>query len=218
MTADGLAESPARGAGRQLAHILSVCDRELGEVGRRGHLFAWLRSPEAGTEGWLPVDAYYPRARLVVLYRARRGPHDQLYRERIPQHGLRLLELTPSDVGATAVGVERAVAERLATLAPASESEEAAPARKVRWPTARNVRWPSFGRLRPSSGRTEPEAEPKPRVPTTAVERGSRFVTSHRGAMPVRTRESPAIGIVVGLGLLLLLAVAAAYVASVLGG
>ena len=47
--------------------ILSMCDRLLGEVGRRHHMFAWLRAPGAGAGEWLAVDAYYPRARLVVM-------------------------------------------------------------------------------------------------------------------------------------------------------
>ena len=47
-------------------------------------MFAWLRAPGAGADEWLAVDAYYPRARLVVMCRSRPGPHDSLYRELVP--------------------------------------------------------------------------------------------------------------------------------------
>src|SRR3982074_794092 len=113
MTADGLAgELSGRSTRTEFDHIVSLCDRQLGEPGRRGHLFTWLRPPGAGAEGGLRVDAYYPRHRLVVLYRAQSGPHDELYRELIPKHGLRLLELTPGDIGRTPAGAQRAPAPR----------------------------------------------------------------------------------------------------------
>jgi len=67
--------------------ILSMCDDLLGEVGRRDHIFAWLRAPGAAADEWLPVDAYYPRARLVVICRSASRPHDAVYRELVPAHG-----------------------------------------------------------------------------------------------------------------------------------
>src|SRR5262245_64749327 len=75
--------------------ILAICDRLLDGVGRRRHMFAWLRAPGAGAGAWLAVDAYYPRARLVVMCRSETDPHDALYRELIPAHGLGLLMLDP---------------------------------------------------------------------------------------------------------------------------
>src|SRR5690242_18930911 len=101
MTAEHLAEdvrSPEQdrdGARRGLpaATILAMCDRVLGEVGRRRHMFAWLRVPGSASDEWLLVDAYYPRARLVVMCRAAPGPHDGIYREQVPALWLVLLTL-----------------------------------------------------------------------------------------------------------------------------
>ena len=69
--------------------ILDLCDRQLGEPGRRDHVFTWLRAPGGAAEDWLPVDAYYPAHRLVVVC----GEPDPLYSELVPAHGLRLLAL-----------------------------------------------------------------------------------------------------------------------------
>jgi hypothetical protein len=108
MTADSPAQStrepvPGRSDRAELGlpapTILSMCDHLLGEVGRRHHMFAWLRAPGAGAGEWLAVDAYYPRARLVVMCRSSPGPHDALYRELVPAHGLGLLTLDPPALG-----------------------------------------------------------------------------------------------------------------------
>jgi hypothetical protein len=108
MTADSPAQSarepvPGRSDRAELGlpapTILSMCDHLLGEVGRRHHMFAWLRAPGAGTGEWLAVDAYYPRARLVVMCRSSPGPHDALYRELVPAHGLGLMTLDPPLLG-----------------------------------------------------------------------------------------------------------------------
>jgi hypothetical protein len=96
--------------------ILAMCDRLLGEVGRRRHMFSWLRVPGSGSEEWLPVDAYYPRARLVVICRTARGPHDGLYRDQVPAHGLGLLTLDPSLMGDDEEAVEAALAARIFDL------------------------------------------------------------------------------------------------------
>ena len=75
----------------------AMCDRMLGEPGRRQHLFAWLQAPDAGAEQWLAVDAYYPASRLVVVCRADPpGPDDHaLPASSCRAHGLRLLQLDP---------------------------------------------------------------------------------------------------------------------------
>jgi hypothetical protein len=96
--------------------ILAMCDRLLGEVGRRRHMFSWLRAPGADSETWLPVDAYYPRARLVVICRTAPRPHDGLYREQVPAHGLGLLTLDPSLMGDDEAAVEAALAARIFDL------------------------------------------------------------------------------------------------------
>jgi hypothetical protein len=96
--------------------ILAMCDRLLGEVGRRGHMFSWLRAPGAASGEWLPVDAYYPRARLVVMCRTAGGPHDGLYREQIPAHGLGLLRLDPEVLGEDPEAVETELAAKIFDL------------------------------------------------------------------------------------------------------
>jgi len=95
--------------------VLDLCDRILGELGRRGHMFTWLRAPGADREDWLAVDAYYPANKLVVLWREQPSPDDHLYAELIPNHGLRLLELEPELLGPNA---ELALREMLAALGP----------------------------------------------------------------------------------------------------
>ncbi len=102
--------------GLPAAEILAMCDRVLGEVGRRRHMFAWLRVPGSAAEEWLPVDAYYPRARLVVICHDAPGPHDGLYRELVPAHGLGLLTLNPDILGDDAAAVEAALAAKIFDL------------------------------------------------------------------------------------------------------
>ena len=93
-----------------------MCDQLLGEVGRRHHMFTWLRAPAADTGDWLPVDAYYPRARLVVMCRSRPGPYDALYRELVPAHGLGLLTLDPAALGNDREEVRKTLAARFSKL------------------------------------------------------------------------------------------------------
>jgi hypothetical protein len=95
------------------ASILAICDRLLDEVGRRRHMFAWLRLPGAATGEWLAVDAYYPRAQLVVMCRSETDPHEALYRELIPAHGLGLLMLDPDALGDDLDGVRATFAAKL---------------------------------------------------------------------------------------------------------
>ena len=96
--------------------ILSMCDRLLGEVGRRHHMFSWLRAPGAGAREWLAVDAYYPRARLVVMCRRQPAPHDSVYRELVPAHGLGLLTLDPPVLGNDRDAVEATLAAKIFDL------------------------------------------------------------------------------------------------------
>ncbi len=104
------------------AEILSACDRILGEVGRRQHMFGWLRLPDAPADEWLAVDAYYPGNRVVV---ACSGQHDALLSELVPAHGLRLLLVDPEDPAA----VRPRLAELPAVKRPVDEpsSERAVP-------------------------------------------------------------------------------------------
>jgi len=95
------------------AYVVSLCDRILGRTALRGHRFPFL----VGDSGRrLPVDAYYPELNLVVEYRERqhteavpffdrrvtvsgiprglqRARYDQLRRDVLPKHGIRVVEL-----------------------------------------------------------------------------------------------------------------------------
>ena len=95
-----------------------MCDHLLGEAGRRHHMFTWLRAPGASTGEWLAVDAYYPRARLVVMCGSRPGAHDALYRELVPAHGLGLLTLDPAVLGNDREAVRQTLAAKFFDLEP----------------------------------------------------------------------------------------------------
>lgn len=113
------------------AYVLNLCDRVLGEASSRQHRFDWLLGDpgRSGRRVRLPVDGYWPVANLVVEYRERqhglpvphfdkpevltvsgvhRGLQRALYDARrndlIPQHGIRLVVVTPADLDATAAG------------------------------------------------------------------------------------------------------------------
>lgn len=113
------------------AYVIGMCDETLGEEGRRQHRFDWLLGDPGASGGRvrLPVDAYYPEHNLVVEYRERqhdepvahfdkpdrltvsgvhRGDQRRLYDERrealIPEHGLRLVIIRPSDLAADSRG------------------------------------------------------------------------------------------------------------------
>ena len=106
------------------AEAFDLCDRIVGEPSWRQHFFAWLRAPEAPREQWLPVDAYYPGHRLVIVWRPEPGPNDDLYRELVPAHGMRLLELTPAKIAGDRQEAER----RLRALLRAARAAATAPA------------------------------------------------------------------------------------------
>ncbi len=114
--------------------ILSICDRLLGEVGRRHHMFGWLKAPGAGAGEWLAVDAYYPRARLVVMCRSEPGPNDAVYRDLIPAHGLGLLTLDPPALGNNREAVTATLAAKVFDLerVPRPRQRPARPAMAIR--------------------------------------------------------------------------------------
>jgi len=171
--------------------ILSMCDSLLGEAGRRHHMFTWLRAPGAGAGEWLAVDAYYPRARLVVICRSGEpGPHDSLYRELIPAHGLGLLTLDPAALGSDRETVEAALAAKFFDLEHV--------ARERSRPSATRSRGPQPGPAGPGDRQPRP-AGSAVRQPGPAPE-----------WTPVKVEHTPvARGFVQGLGILAGLAFAA---------
>jgi hypothetical protein len=177
---DAVPGSPA------LPAILAMCDRVVGEMGRRSHLFSWLRAPGSGPEEWLAVDAYYPAHRLVVVCREDPSASDYLYAELVPAHGLRLLELTPAELGAggdTAelpdlASAEQALRGRIAELdlpprrVPGHELEQDEP-----------VRDGAMARVAASLAQaTLPDVfEPQPSAArTAATERAARYVAARK--------------------------------------
>ncbi len=141
MTADGPAQEIATGV------ILEMCDKLLGEVGRRSHRFSWLRAPGGVADAWLPVEAYYPRHRLVVICHSERAPYDHLFAQLVPQHGLRLLEFAPAELGADPAIAEQLLGRMIARL-PEPPGRE--PAEEVRPRAARAPRVALAARGRPA--------------------------------------------------------------------
>lgn len=101
-------------------YVIDLCDEVLGAKASRQHKFDFLRGD--GTSGrMLPVDAYYPEFNLVVEYRERqhtesvalfdkkatvsgvsrgeqRRIYDQRRRDVLPKHGIKLVEISYSDL------------------------------------------------------------------------------------------------------------------------
>ncbi len=156
--------------------LLDLCDRTLGEISRRDHLFGWLRAPAA--DGWLPVDAYYPGNRLVVLCRDSPNGGDEAIDERVREHGLRLLRLAPGELKGDSAEVETALRRRLQALGPAPPRPRAVPLDPGPGAVARTV---------VALAQRDPPRQPRrlpPRPPVTpprqAITRGTEFVAARR--------------------------------------
>jgi len=164
--------------------ILALCDRVLGEIGRRSHLFSWLRAPGAGPEEWLAVDCYYPANRLVVVCRREADPFGDVYAKLVPAHGLRLLELTPSRLGADADAVDLPDLEAAEAALRARIGELDLPPRQIpRYELGEEapVRDTAISRVAASLAQaTLPDVfEPQPSpARTAAAERGARYVAA----------------------------------------
>jgi hypothetical protein len=147
----------------------------LGEVGRRAHLFSWLRAPDAEPIDWLPVDAYYPRQRLVVLFDLERSPHAELYGRLIPAHGLRLLSLEPDalppDPQRARIAVERRIGA-LRTAAPAPPPRERSPRESPVITAVASL-------IRPVAARPAPPPRPT-KSRAAAAERAARLLAARR--------------------------------------
>jgi hypothetical protein len=210
MTVDRLPENAREGSksdrdqdGLPAATILSMCDRLLGEVGRRSHMFGWLRAPRSGAAdhaNWLAVDAYYPRSRLVVMCRPSPTPHEALYREQIPAHGLGLLALDPAALGGDPDAAEATLARRLFDL-------EHVPHRTPGPPKAGP---PNLGPSKPGPSKPGPsKREAAQRTPRRerAKEPNWTAVTVERTPVPPAVQQ--------GLGMVVGLALAAALIAEI---
>jgi hypothetical protein len=205
MTADQLAQGVRSSAqvpidpdrrGLPATTILSICDRLLGEVGRRQHMFAWLRAPgsAAGSAAgeWLPVDAYYPRARLVVICRYERGPRDAFYREHIPAHGLGLLTLDPELMGDDQAAVEDALAGKIFDL---EHVPRAGRARAGRAPVN-----PREAPVKPREAPVNPREAPV-EAPQASEPAGPSWTPLSVERAPVAPAFEQAVGVLVGLAL-----------------
>jgi hypothetical protein len=164
--------------------VLSVCDGLLGEIGRRDHLFSWLRAPDSEHGQWLPVTAYYPGKRLVLACDLESSPHKLIYEELIPAHGLRLLPVTVDELPPDR-DLARALLEvRIAALGPdptpPREMEPREPVERAR-PVATAV----ASLVRPSPAPAAPPQPPQPPQPpassqAAAMQRAARLLAARR--------------------------------------
>ncbi len=149
-----------------VAAVLTACDRLIGEAGRRHHLFSWLRPPDGGNDRWLEVDAYYATQRLIVMCRPRSSPNGEIYRELIPRHGLRLLEVDPAELGGE---LQIELRDRLAEVGPVAD-RPAVSSGSSRAPTAEPAKPGPGHSAGPSAARTvRAPAHPLPATPATGM-------------------------------------------------
>ncbi len=196
MTADGRAGQLPTEA------ILGLCDKVLGEVGRRSHRFAWLRAPGSVADAWLPVEAYYPRQRLVVVCRSERAPYDHLFAELVPEHGLRLLQIAPVELGGDAAIAEPLLRRMIARL-PAPPDRAAEPETRPRSSRLRSERGqatsPAPRTPEPPRRRTAPE--PPRRRTAPEPPRLNRVATARTApATSGGHAETVAVGVLAGRG------------------
>ena len=160
--------------------VLAVCDGLIGEIGRREHLFSWLRAPESEPDQWLPVSAYYPGKRMVVVCDAQRSPHKLLYEELVPAHGLRLLRVAVDELPSDREQARALLEVRIAALgpdpAPPGEAAASEPVSRA-GPVASAVA--SLVHPAPSPD-PEPQADPSPQ--RAAMHRATRLLAARRAA------------------------------------
>ncbi len=158
-----------------LASLLAICDRALDEIGRRRHMFAWLRDPEAGSGQWLPVDAYYPGNRVVVLSAETAAGHEDLYTELIPAHGLKLLVLDAAELGGDPPAAKEALEGMIASL----ELPERHAGRDPEPPRENPVGKALQSLVAPPPPPPVERRRPPPSQ-AAAAERGARFADAHK--------------------------------------
>jgi hypothetical protein len=221
--------------------ILALCDRVLGEAGRRRHLFGWLRAPGSAAEDWLPVDAYYPRNRIVVVCREEPEPHDGVFAELVPAHGLQLLWLGTDALAGDPQLVQQRVERLVSALLATRRRPEPEPAGGVQPHTAAGRASASArSPLRPEHEQDSPERPNPPQLPVRrvgpnarldrpeplgvtgaqAAARAARFGAAHRA--PDRSRihdegeRASALTLSLAIGGLLLLLVILAIAVSLI--
>ncbi len=197
--------------------VLDLCDRVLGEVGRRRHLFSWLRVPDLRAEagdpenlagldlpapapaGWLPVDAYYPSRRLIVLCRRLSEAELHACAQRAPEHGLRVLQIQSDQLTAGRQPSEVALRQALAELGRGDRHSEErdevgeVPSRPLEPTTLGRTlsrlseSWTQAAALKPSAGPTRPsqaEAAQRAARHVKAVGPAPRAATALAGRSP----------------------------------
>jgi hypothetical protein len=160
-------------------------------------MFAWLR--ELDSEQWLPVDAYYPRHRLVIVCRDGAAAGDDLIASRVPEHGLSLLWLTPVVVLADPAGVLAALDRELDAVRPAPPPpRQIAPSTPAAAPPKPPVQTSPIDRAVASlsqarAGGHARAGHPERPSQAEAVARGARFVAAHRTPVVPRRRSGPVV-------------------------
>jgi hypothetical protein len=194
MTTDGLLGERPNDVQSQvpLEQILDLCDGIVGEVGRRGHMFGWLRAADG--ERFLTVDSYYPAHRLVVLCREP-ADDDGSYAERVPARGMRLLSLSPAELGPDRESASAALSRRVAQLGPAPPRAHPAPTEPVGSVVARAV---ASLAAPPVAGPRPVTREPTPRrsgqTQAEAAQRAARFIAAHQTKLPPAVAERERAG------------------------
>jgi hypothetical protein len=174
-----------------VASILALCDRLLQEVGRRRHLFAWLLTPDGAPGQWLPVDAYYPASRVVVVCHVMNAAEARAYADLVPAHGLRLLTIVPAELGDDLAVARDLLARMIATLAAPQPRPPEQPRTSPR-PSPRSSRTAAAGHPPRASGTAGPE-RPRPRPSqAAAAERAARFVSASRARRLASAARVPA--------------------------
>ncbi len=160
--------------------VLAVCDGLLGEIGRRDHLFSWLRAPDSAPDQWLAVSAYYPGKRMVVVCDAQPSPHKHLYEELVPAHGLRVLQVAVDDLPDDRDQARALLEVRIAALGP-----DPAPLREATAPDSASRAGPvasAVASLVRAPAATDRPPQPAPSPQRAAMQRATRLLAARRAA------------------------------------